>query len=146
MPVTIRRFRKTERERWDALWLAYYKEGRVPAPQTRLQNTLWQALHTKDHPFKAYGITYGGQIVGLITYSPRFTPHALKPVLYISDLYIAPDFRRKKLAKRLLEHVIEKHSARHCRVEWKSRDDNPYALRLYKQYAKKSNWIIFERK
>lgn len=146
MPTTIRRFRKSERELWEPLWCGYYEDASHPHPIKRLRNKVWDNMIDPENPLICYGIFYRNKAVGFINIYPRHTPHALKPILYISDIYIAPEFRRKKLGTYLLEYVFTKISPKYSRTEWKALDGNMPAIKLYKKYAKQSNWIIFERK
>lgn len=145
MKTAIRTFRANEFDDWRRAWECYYVEGKVPVPSLKLTRKNWRDTHDRSHPLKVYGIWYDGDLAGFIVWASVSNPHSLKRFLYISDLYILPDFRRRKLGTKLLKKVFDTHGPRHSHIEWKTRHENVVAKRLYKKYAKKTNWIIYER-
>jgi ribosomal protein S18 acetylase RimI-like enzyme len=143
--TSIRTFKAREFADWRRAFDAYYEEGKVPTPSLKLTRKNWRDIHDRKHPLKAYGIWYKGELAGFIVWASVSNPHSLKPFLYISDLYVLPDFRRKQLGTKLLKKVFAMVGPRHSHIEWKTRHKNVVAQRLYKKYAKKTNWIIYER-
>jgi len=141
----IRTFRDTEFADWRRAFDVYYEEGKVPTPSLKLTRKNWRDIHDRSHQLKAYGIWHKGELAGFIVWASVSNPHDLRPFLYISDLYILPEFRRKQLGTKLLKHVFAKHGPRHSHIEWKTQKENVVAKRLYKKYAQKTHWIIYER-
>jgi ribosomal protein S18 acetylase RimI-like enzyme len=50
----------------------------------------------------------GGRIVGAINYTLRSKPSG-RPLVVVSNIVVAPDSRRTKIATRLLEELLEDH-------------------------------------
>lgn len=57
------------------------------------------------------------------------------PICYLADLYVKPEYRRRGLARAMLEHLIELARAEGwTRVYWVTEHSNP-ARALYDQYG-----------
>ena len=69
------------------------------------------------------------------------------PTLYIEDIFVLPDFRKRGIGKALLRQAIELAHTRNCgRVEWTALDWNINAQRIYEQKlgAKHmSEWFLY---
>lgn len=46
-----------------------------------------------------------GEVVGYVLYYFTFRANEMKPILYLEDLYVRPEYRRKGVAKALLEKI-----------------------------------------
>lgn len=57
------------------------------------------------------------------------------PICYLADLYVKPEFRRRGVARAMIEHLIDLASnERWTRIYWVTEHDNP-ARALYDQYG-----------
>lgn len=82
---------------------------------------------------------------GFALYFYNFSTFLSKPGIYIEDVFIRPEFRRKGIAKKIFKHLAQKVMAQECgRLEWSVLDWNSDAIELYKSLGAQSlnEWII----
>lgn len=61
-----------------------------------------------------------------------YSSFAGKPILYLEDLYVDPEYRRLGFAKAVIEYLKETARAEGCvRIEWSVLDWNERALSFY---------------
>jgi len=83
---------------------------------------------------KAYCIMaeWEGKPAGFALYFYNFSTFLTKPGIYIEDIYVRPDFRRKGIAKAMFKHLARKAIAEDCgRIEWWVLDWNKDAITFY---------------
>jgi len=81
----------------------------------------------------AWTVSVDGALAGIVTVAPMPASLALGTAWLVRDLFVAPDFRRRGLARALLEHVINEASAAGAiRVSLQTEVDNAPALALYR--------------
>lgn len=72
--------------------------------------------------------------VGLATCFVNFSTFQLKPYLYIHDIVVLNNYRRKGIGKALMQQLIKIADERkYCKVTLEVRDDNVIAQNLYKE-------------
>ena len=75
---------------------------------------------------------WDGKPAGFALYFYNFSTFLTKPGIYIEDVFVRPDFRRKGIAKQIFRHLAQKAIAEGCgRLEWWVLDWNTDAIRLY---------------
>ena len=79
-------------------------------------------------------IAYAGVApIGFAVFFQSFSTFLAKPGLYLEDLFVVPEWRRKGVGKQLLARVAAVAVARGCgRFEWAVLDWNEPALNFYK--------------
>jgi GNAT superfamily N-acetyltransferase len=66
-----------------------------------------------------------------------------RPCRYLADLYVRPAFRRKGIARSLIQHVLTDARINGCgRVYWLTHENNP-ARSLYNEFAR-SEFVRYE--
>jgi len=73
-----------------------------------------------------------GAIVGLMTWFPSYRTFAAKPGIFLEDLYIKPEFRRRGIARAMLQHLAQralKEGSDH--IDWSVLDWNRSAVEFY---------------
>lgn len=75
----------------------------------------------------------GNMLVGLATYSFLWPAVETTKSIYLKELYVSTEHRRKGVGKLLLSEVFRIAVSKDCsRVEWTTDDDNEEALEFYR--------------
>lgn len=81
--------------------------------------------------FTAFIAEWSGALIGLVTCSERYYTGWAGSTMYIQDMFVAPEYRRRGIGKKLLARVAVHALERNCPViELAVRKDNS-ARRLY---------------
>ncbi len=74
----------------------------------------------------------GDEAVGFALFFENYSTFLGRPGLYLEDLFVRPDRRRRGIGERLLQHVLALARERgYGRVDWAVLDWNEPALRFY---------------
>jgi GNAT superfamily N-acetyltransferase len=102
----------------------------VRATESRLHDALF------GDPPVAHAIvarTSDGTPAGFALYFFSFSTFVGKPGLYLEDLFVRPEFRKRGLGRQLLAHLAKIAVDRDCgRMEWSVLNWNETALRVYR--------------
>lgn len=86
------------------------------------------------------------QPVGFVLFFHNFSTFIGKPGLYIEDLFVEENYRRRGFGGALLAHVAKLAVERDCgRVEWSVLDWNEPAISFYKKIGAvpMNEWTVF---
>jgi len=73
-----------------------------------------------------------GKPAGFALYFYNFSTFLAKPGIYIEDVFVRPDFRRKGIARNIFRYLAQKAVSEGCgRIEWWVLDWNEEAIRFY---------------
>lgn len=73
-------------------------------------------------------------IVGFALFFHNYSTFRTKPGIYLEDLFVDPEHRRRGIGRALLRRVIDLAKERDCgRVEWMVLDWNEPALEFYRR-------------
>ena len=90
-------------------------------------------------------VEWDGQAAGFALYFYNFSTFLSRPGIYIEDVFVRPDFRRKGIAKQIFRHLAQKALAEGCgRLEWWVLNWNEDAIRLYESMGAvpMSEWTV----
>ncbi len=74
------------------------------------------------------------QAVGFALFFYNFSTFLTKPGLYLEDLFVLPEFRRRGIGEALLRYLAQRAIAQNCgRFEWSVLDWNEPAIAFYKR-------------
>ncbi len=88
----------------------------------------------------------GEKAVGFALYFFNFSTFLGKAGIYLEDLYVFPEYRRRGIGKRLLQTLASKAVQRGCgRLEWSCLDWNEASIRFYRSLgaAAMSDWTVY---
>jgi GNAT superfamily N-acetyltransferase len=75
---------------------------------------------------------YAGQAVGFALFFHNYSTFLTKPGIYLEDLFVLPEFRRKGIGKAILTYLAQLAISRRCgRLEWSVLDWNKPAITFY---------------
>ena len=88
----------------------------------------------------------GAQIAAFALFFHNYSTFLCRPGLYLEDLFVLPDHRRKGYGRALLGHLASLAVARGCgRFEWAVLDWNEPAIAFYRSLGARTldDWRIF---
>jgi GNAT superfamily N-acetyltransferase len=124
--------------------LARYEQllHEVVATEDLLRETLFGKRRTAE-----VAIGYlESKSVGFVLFFHNYSTFLGKPGLYIEDLFVDEDYRRRGYGRALLLHVARLAKERDCgRLEWSVLDWNQPAIDFYKKLGASpmSEWTVF---
>jgi len=75
-----------------------------------------------------------GKAVGVAIYFYTFSTFLMKPGIYLEDLFVLPDYRRRGIATALIKGLANRAIEEDCgRLEWSVLDWNEQAIAVYKR-------------
>ena len=75
-----------------------------------------------------------GQIVGFGLFFQNYSTFLTKPGIYLEDLFVLPEYRRRGIAKAILMYLADLAIARDAgRLEWSVLDWNENAIAFYEK-------------
>ncbi len=87
---------------------------------------------------------WDGKPAAFALYFYNFSTFLSKPGLYLEDLFVRPEFRRKGIARHLFQHLARIAVAEGCgRFEWSVLDWNTDAIQFYEGLGavSRAEWI-----
>ena len=75
-----------------------------------------------------------GKIVGFGLFFQNYSTFLTKPGIYLEDLFVLPEYRRRGIAKGILMYLVDLAIARNAgRLEWSVLDWNENAIAFYEK-------------
>ena len=142
MRTDIRPFRRDDREAWEVLARGYKEFYATPTSAAEYDGA-WQRLLAGDgvHGLGAFA---EGRLVGIAHYLFHTAVWA-RTSCYLQDLFTAPDFRGRGVARALIEAVAEQARAQGAaRYYWMTQEHNVTARALYDRLAKHVGFIRYD--
>ena len=124
--------------------LAEYE--RLSGEVTATEDGLRQALFGASSPARALIARDGAEAVGFAVYFYNFSTFLGRPGLYLEDLFVRPDWRRRGVGRRLLRHLARLAVAEGCgRLEWSVLDWNAPAIAFYRSIGARAmdEWTVY---
>ena len=142
----IREIQLKDKEQWEKLYRGYANFYKVEMNDQILQ-TVWNWLNDKNHELKGIGYEIDGKIVGLAHYRKLLNPLKGKYIGYLDDIFVDPEYRGQKIAKKLLNKIKEISKANGWNlVRWQTDEDNFTAKKLYDKVATITKKNVYELK
>jgi GNAT superfamily N-acetyltransferase len=95
-------------------------------------NDLWSHLFGQSPCAKVVMAEWDGQTAGFALYFYNYSTFLMKPGLYLEDLFVLPDYRRRGIATALLSHLAQVALDQGCgRFEWSVLNWNEPAIAFY---------------
>jgi len=95
--------------------------------------------------FSAYLGRFEGQAAGYLIYFMTYSSFLAMPTLYIEDIFVLEEFRRKGIGTELFRFCVQKAKENGCgRIEWCVLTWNTPAIRFYeKQGGVRLDWYFY---
>ena len=142
----IREIHSKDKKQWEKLYKGYAVFYKVEM-NNQILKTVWDWLNDKNHELKGIGYEIDGKIVGLAHYRKLLSPLKGKYIGYLDDIFVDPEYRGQKIAKKLLNKIKEISKANGWNlVRWQTDKDNFTAKKLYDKVATKTKKNVYELK
>jgi len=144
--IAVRPIRPEDETAWRALWHGYLQYYETELPE-EIYATSFARLCVPDiTDYQGLIATIHGRQVGLAHYI--FHRHGWKSenVVYLQDLYVAPDIRGTGAGRALIEGVYGAADAAGCpEVYWLTQHFNAPSRRLYDRVGELTPFIKYRR-
>jgi GNAT superfamily N-acetyltransferase len=145
--IRIRPISQQDETHWRRLWrdyLAFYKSELPDAVYRSSFHRLTDPQIGDYHGLIAENDTGP---VGLVHYIFHRHGWKIEDVVYLQDLYVAPEARGTGAGRALIEAVYKAADAAGCpSVYWLTQDGNTTARQLYDRIADKTDFIKYQRR
>jgi len=140
----IRKLKPSDKKEWEKLFKGYADFYKTPI-NNKILITVWHWLFDKNHVVNGICYEIEGKIVGIAHY--RTMPRPLKGeyIGFLDDLFVNPDFRGKKIGKKLIESLKNMAKSNNWEViRWITSSDNKTAKKLYDKIANNKGFDLYE--
>lgn len=110
--------------------LAEYEKLDPPTPEAKRR--LLSDMGGEHPRFEAYLAELDGQAVAYAFVFESYSSFLALPTLYLEDIFVLPEFRKKKVGVTLFKAMVAEAHRRGCgRMEWAVLDWNQLAINFY---------------
>jgi GNAT superfamily N-acetyltransferase len=146
MTVTIRRAGPADAEAVHRLIVALATYERAADHVVATPAGLASDLASERPPFECSIAFYEGEVVGFALYFHNYSTWRGKRGLYLEDLFVLPEHRKKGIGFMLFEELVRIARERGCaRLEWAVLDWNTPAIDFYRSLGAipLDEWTVF---
>ena len=142
----IRKLKKKDKENCAKLYNGYAKFYKVPMYKGSL-DTVWCWIHDESHIVNGICFELENKFVRISHYRTMPRPIKGQYVGFLDDLFIEPDFRGKKIAQKLINHLKSLSKANNWdEIRWITHSSNENAKKLYDKIANNTGFELYELK
>ena len=142
----IRKLELKDKENWSKLYNGYADFYKVPMNKGIL-DTLWGWIQDVTHDVNGICFELEGNIVGIAHYRTMPRPIKGQYIGFLDDLFVEPEFRGKKIAQKLINHLKSLSKANNWDgIRWITHSSNKTAKVLYDKIANNTGFELYELK
>lgn len=132
-----------DRLRWAELWRTYLEFYETTLPTEVFEHTWIRLIEGRE--IRGLAAREGTTIVGITHFLRHPSAWTLQPVVYLQDLFTDEAYRRRGIARALIEAVAaEALDGGSSRLYWLTQSNNVTARLLYDRLAKHTGFIRYE--
>ncbi len=139
--LTIRPLKSEDFPKWLPLW----DGNNLGTRDEEVTTKTWERLTCADNK-QVNGIVAeeNGELLSIIHYILHPTTGAINEVCYLQDVYVAPEHRRKGIAKQMV-HDLTKigRQEKWGRMYWLTENDNKAARAMYEKIGVKLDFTFY---
>jgi len=143
--VVVRKARASDSEQFIGLVLELAKFERLDPPSAPGRRRLVDDVFRRKR-VNLFVASEKGRLVGYALYFYSYSSFEAKPTLYLEDLYVLEDQRKKGVGFALFRRCVDEAIARGCgRMEWAVLTWNEKALKFYEKLGARrlSDWYVY---
>ena len=142
----IRYLEQNDKENWEKLYIGYANFYKT-SMNREILDTLWSWIHNDNHIVNGICYELEGKIVGIAHYRTMPRPIRGQYIGFLDDLFVEPDFRRKKIAQKLINHLKSLSKSNNWDgIRWITHSSNDNAKKLYDKIANNTGFELYELK
>ena len=142
----IRYLEQNDKENWERLYNGYADFYKV-STNTGILDTLWSQIHDDNHIVNGICYELEGKIVSIAHYRTMPRPINGQYICFLDDLFVEPDFRRKKIAQKIINHLESLSKANNWGgIRWITHSSNDNVKKLYDKIANNTGFELYELK
>ncbi len=119
---------------------------RLAPPDAAAKQRLIHDMFSERPRIEAYLCEVGGTAAGYAFVFETYSSFLALPTLYLEDLFVLPEFRKRKAGYALFTAIIREAHRRGCgRMEWTVLDWNRLAIDFYKRFEARhmKEWHLY---
>jgi GNAT superfamily N-acetyltransferase len=143
--IEIRRGRRADAEKFISLVLALAKFEHLDPPSAEGRRRLVDDIFRRKR-LNLLVASEGGKLLGYALYFYTYSSFVAKPSLYLEDLYVLEEHRKRGIGFALFRRCVDIALAEGCgRMEWAVLTWNKKALEFYEKLGAKrlSDWYVY---
>jgi GNAT superfamily N-acetyltransferase len=144
--TTIRPVIASDRSQWGALWQDYLAFYETTVPDSTYDSTFERLLGDDPRDFNGVVADQNGTLIGLAHYLSHRHAWKIENVIYLQDLYVAPQARGTGSGRKLIQAVYDIADEQNAGgVYWLTQDFNETARKLYDRIGTVTPFIRYQR-
>jgi GNAT superfamily N-acetyltransferase len=143
--IVVRPGRRSDSEDFSNLLLALARFEHLHPPSPQGKRRLLEDIFRKKR-LNLIVAEYDHVLVGYALYFYTYSSFLAKPTLYLEDLFVLDQYRKRGVGLALFRRCVDEAVARRCgRMEWAVLDWNERAQRFYEELGarKLSEWFVY---
>ena len=145
--VRVRRAGPADADRFVAMVDALAEYERMPGPDPEARQRLVHDAWAREPPrFHVFLAEQDGATLGMAMVYETYSSHQALPTLYLEDLFVLPDARRRGVARALFQTLAAEATRRGCgRMDWQVLDWNRLAIDFYDRLGARhrGDWLNY---
>ena len=130
--MTIRKATRNDADAILSLVDALAEYEKLTPPNAVAKERLIDDMSSEHPRFDAYLAELDGQDVGYAFVFETYSSFLAMPTLYLEDLFVLPEYRKRKVGYTLFSAMVKEAHRRGCgRMEWAVLDWNQLAIDFY---------------
>lgn len=131
-PILIRKATKSDAPDILSLVDALAEYEKLTPPDSAAKDRLTKDMSGAHPRFDAFLADLNGRAVGYAFVFETYSSFLALPTLYLEDLFVLPEFRKRKIGYTLFRSMVKEAFRRGCgRMEWTVLDWNRVAIDFY---------------
>ncbi|MBN2734871.1 MAG: GNAT family N-acetyltransferase [Methanomicrobiaceae archaeon] len=100
---------------------------------------------SKNPKYEAYIVYSDGVLAGYITFYFTYSTFLAKQTLYLEDIFVLEEYRKRGIGKTLFEFCRSKAAERGCgRMDWTVLTWNEPSIKFYEKFgAERQDWYLY---
>ena len=146
MKVIINELKEENYEEWSKLWEKYLDFYKTKLTKEIYENTFKRLIDKNENDTLCFLAFSENKAIALVHLIFHFHNWKIEKALYLQDLYVLSNFRKKGVGRKMIEYVYELADKKNLSyVYWLTQDFNLEARSLYNKVGKVTPFIKYNR-